>query len=245
MDKARQEAIQQARRDTEIKLEEALKAEDFGFLLPVTFAIDRATRQFIDRAEELLRVHKGMASYVEALNDLALSIGNSFYRRFAKEIRWSNPGKRAAAEAVEKHVAPVLADLVNEYASKFALRISLPAQAEPSDSPYSHRAVAVAVNLTDVQPLDMATVSPSRDHTKRAQQSAADCEARSKARGRWLDQQLSKKNGWSSDSDIASEGGPTYNTIRRYRAGRKTNRDLYVRKLLAKAFGCDVTDVPK
>src|SRR5947207_6662444 len=46
------------------------------------------------------------------------------------------------------------------------------------------------------------------------------------------------------DLDIEEAGGPTYNTIQRYRSGRSSTRDVYVRRLLAKAFNCDITDVP-
>ena len=56
---------------------------------------------------------------------------------------------------------------------------------------------------------------------------------------------LSRRKDWTSDLDIQNNGGPAYNTIGRYRSGRSTTRESYVRSKLAKAFGCDVTEVPK
>ena len=67
---------------------------------------------------------------------------------------------------------------------------------------------------------------------------------RGKSRSGWLDGQCSEKH-WSSDLDIANKGGPSYNTIRRYRSGQESTRDAYVRNLLAKAFGCKLSEVPK
>lgn len=66
---------------------------------------------------------------------------------------------------------------------------------------------------------------------------------RSKARSAWLDQQIALEQ-WSSDTDIADHGGPTYNTIQRYRSGKESTRDVYVRGRLAKVFGVRVA-VPR
>jgi hypothetical protein len=63
----------------------------------------------------------------------------------------------------------------------------------------------------------------------------------SKVRSEWLDE----KKGELSDLDIEKNGGPTYNTIARWRAGKKSNRDAYVRGKLAKALNCDLQEVPK
>jgi hypothetical protein len=65
-----------------------------------------------------------------------------------------------------------------------------------------------------------------------------------KIRSAWLDEQRSQKQ-WSSDLDIARCGGPTYNTIRRFRSGKTSTRDCYVRGRLAKTFGCEITAVPE
>lgn len=63
-------------------------------------------------------------------------------------------------------------------------------------------------------------------------------------RSTWLDRKLSDKE-WTSDLDIGQNGGPTYNTVRRYRRGQTSTRDAYVRGKLAKAFGYLVSEVPE
>ena len=68
---------------------------------------------------------------------------------------------------------------------------------------------------------------------------------RAKVRSLWLDQKLGQHQEWISDPDIAANGGPAYNTIRRYRSGRVSTRDLYVRRKFAKAFECEVASVPE
>jgi hypothetical protein len=67
---------------------------------------------------------------------------------------------------------------------------------------------------------------------------------RAKLRSDWLDQQLAQHKTWTSDTDIAENGGPVYNTIRRFRSGALSTRDLYVRRNLSKAFKCNITEVP-
>jgi hypothetical protein len=67
---------------------------------------------------------------------------------------------------------------------------------------------------------------------------------RGKIRAAWLDKKRSDRE-WTSDLDIVQNGGPTYNPIRRYRSGRKSTRDAYVRGKLAKAFGCEISEVPE
>jgi hypothetical protein len=67
---------------------------------------------------------------------------------------------------------------------------------------------------------------------------------RGKTRSAWLDEQITLKQ-WSSDTDIATNSGPTYNTIQRYRSGEKSTRETYVRGRLAKAFGCLISEVPE
>jgi hypothetical protein len=67
---------------------------------------------------------------------------------------------------------------------------------------------------------------------------------RAKIRSAWVDQKLAEHPGWTSDTDIAGNGGPSYNTIRRYRSGARSTRDMQVCKQLAKAFKCALTEVP-
>ncbi len=67
---------------------------------------------------------------------------------------------------------------------------------------------------------------------------------RTKLRSGWVDQKLSQHKTWTSDTDIAANGGPAYNTIQRFRSGARSTRDLYVRRQLANAFKCDITEVP-
>jgi hypothetical protein len=68
---------------------------------------------------------------------------------------------------------------------------------------------------------------------------------RAKTRSAWLDQRLIRHSSYDSDTDIAAGGGLTYNTVRRYRSGLKSRRDFYVRRGLAKAFKCDIREVPE
>jgi hypothetical protein len=70
-------------------------------------------------------------------------------------------------------------------------------------------------------------------------------EERAKIRSGWLDQKLAQHSEWTSDTDIATNGGPSYNTIRRYRDGALSTRDLYVRRRLSKAFKCLIEEAPE
>jgi hypothetical protein len=67
---------------------------------------------------------------------------------------------------------------------------------------------------------------------------------RATTRSEWLDKKLIEKT-WTADTDIEANGGPTYNTIQRYRSGKQSTRDRYVRIRLSKAFRCDPLDVPE
>jgi hypothetical protein len=71
--------------------------------------------------------------------------------------------------------------------------------------------------------------------------SAAD---RGKVRSSWLDGKMADLV-ITSYVDLAGSGGPSYNTIQRYRSGVSSTRDRYVRRLLAKAFGCTFAEVPE
>jgi len=68
---------------------------------------------------------------------------------------------------------------------------------------------------------------------------------RAKIRSDWLNQRLDRYPEWTSDTDIAANGGPTYNATQRYRSGASSTRDRYVRGLLAKAFRCNIDEVPE
>jgi hypothetical protein len=68
---------------------------------------------------------------------------------------------------------------------------------------------------------------------------------RSQVRSAWLNQKIAEQQEWTSDKNIERADGPTYNTIRRYRGGVKSTRDLSVRRDLAKAFRCKLKDVPE
>jgi hypothetical protein len=68
---------------------------------------------------------------------------------------------------------------------------------------------------------------------------------RSRVRSAWLDKQLSQPLGLRSDLDIANNGGPSYNTIRRYRRGATSTREREVRGLLAEVFKCQISEVPE
>jgi hypothetical protein len=67
---------------------------------------------------------------------------------------------------------------------------------------------------------------------------------RANARSKWLDRNRSAKE-WTADTEISANEGPTYNTIQRYRSGKTSTRDEYVRQRLATAFGCKIQQVPK
>jgi hypothetical protein len=67
---------------------------------------------------------------------------------------------------------------------------------------------------------------------------------RGKKRSAWLDAQRGEKK-WTSDLEIKTHGGPAYNTINRYRSGKKSTRDAYVRQKFAELFGCKLEEVPE
>jgi hypothetical protein len=67
---------------------------------------------------------------------------------------------------------------------------------------------------------------------------------RGRIRSAWLDDKRGTK-GWTSDLEIQQNHGPTYNTIQRYRSGKKSTHDPGVRLKFAAAFGCEIGDVPQ
>lgn len=50
---------------------------------------------------------------------------------------------------------------------------------------------------------------------------------------------------WNSYNNIKEYGGPTYNTVDRFCSGTPSRRDTEVRHQLARAFNCDVSEVPE
>lgn len=67
---------------------------------------------------------------------------------------------------------------------------------------------------------------------------------RARERSAWLDKRLEQLGG-RGDVHIQRLGGPTYKTIQRYRSGQITPRTHSVRTDLAKAFMCDLSEVPE
>ena len=67
---------------------------------------------------------------------------------------------------------------------------------------------------------------------------------RGKTRSAWLEAHCTAKQ-WTSNAEITRNGGPTYNTIKRYQSGKKSTRDRYVRLQFANAFSCEFADVPE
>ncbi len=66
---------------------------------------------------------------------------------------------------------------------------------------------------------------------------------RSQIRSVWIDKKMDEKQ-WTSIKQIAENGGPTANTVNRYRSGAITQQDRSVRGGLAKAFKCPLAEVP-
>jgi hypothetical protein len=67
---------------------------------------------------------------------------------------------------------------------------------------------------------------------------------RGKTRSAWVDAKRAAEK-WTSDLDIQNSGGPTYNTIQRYRSGKKSTHDPAVRLKFAAAFSCELIEVPE
>lgn len=74
--------------------------------------------------------------------------------------------------------------------------------------------------------------------------SAEEQKVRGELRSRWLDDRYAEKD-WTSDLDLEQARGPSYNTIQRYRSGKKSNQERSVRQLIAKALGCKPAEVPE
>jgi hypothetical protein len=98
---------------------------------------------------------------------------------------------------------------------------------------------------TRKKPVSKRTLNPPElKEARAAKQAEKEQAVRAKARSDWLDQTMIEKT-WTADTEIAVNGGPTYNTIQRYRSGKESTRDRSVRLALATAFGCEVSAVPK
>jgi hypothetical protein len=102
---------------------------------------------------------------------------------------------------------------------------------------------------TDQKTLPVAESGPEPNDDEEVSETENDPDpeqaARARTRSAWLNQRLAQHPVWSSDVDIGSHGGPSYNTIRRYRRGIPSTRDLSVRKGIATAFQCEVSEVPE
>jgi hypothetical protein len=94
-----------------------------------------------------------------------------------------------------------------------------------------------------VPSMDLQAASPKSEINEAIEVEPSDAD-RGKIRSSWLDAKCAAK-GCNSDLDIENNGGPTYNTIQRYRSGKKSTRDTYVRGLFAKVFGQDISEVPE
>jgi hypothetical protein len=81
-----------------------------------------------------------------------------------------------------------------------------------------------------------------RAETETAEEKAVR-EERGARRSAWLDRKISEED-WLG-KDLLAESHLAYNTIKRYRAGEKSNRGSYVRGQLAKAFRCELSEVPE
>jgi hypothetical protein len=103
----------------------------------------------------------------------------------------------------------------------------------PNTQPMKNVSAAEAAENESKAPHPEAATLPDDDQAQRAQ-----------TRSEWLNQKL-VDNRWTADTDIAANGGPTYNTIRRYRSGKRSTRDSYVRLALSKAFRSEFSDVPE
>jgi hypothetical protein len=67
---------------------------------------------------------------------------------------------------------------------------------------------------------------------------------RGQFRSRWLDDRYMERE-WTSDMPMEQAGGPRYNTMRRFRSGRKSTRDKSVRLAIAKTLNCSFKEVPE
>jgi hypothetical protein len=67
---------------------------------------------------------------------------------------------------------------------------------------------------------------------------------RARIRSKWLTGKIAD-SGFTSYREINDNGGPTYNTIARYRSGQASTREPSVRKGLATAFRCKFSEVPE
>jgi hypothetical protein len=67
---------------------------------------------------------------------------------------------------------------------------------------------------------------------------------RGRIRSEWLDARL-KGEGDVCISKMAPKGGPSFNTVKKYRAGITTSQTKSVRAGLAKAFKCLFSEVPE
>lgn len=116
-----------------------------------------------------------------------------------------------------------------------------PAAPRVSHPPATAEAGAVPVSQV---PAPMNPHKPAKRKHGKGPKNGKQVRLRGETRSAWLDSRRAEKE-WTSDLEIEAGGGPTYNTIRRYRGGTKSTRDAYVRQKLAATFGCPVAEVPE
>jgi hypothetical protein len=101
---------------------------------------------------------------------------------------------------------------------------------------------AGVVTLPYIQHL-LANSPGARARPLDQERSRADAD-RGEERSAWLDARRGAKK-WTSDLDIEQNNGPTYNTIQRYRSGKKSTHDPAVRLKFSEAFNCNLEEVPE
>jgi hypothetical protein len=168
---------------------------------------------------------------VEAFITKLITIWQWAYERFQANIEITESCKRDwRAWALRERAAAGLGN---------------PDQIGDATQPHTKKEGAIAeLPQTVVKSADEATeISPAGSEPSPSAPDSSDSD-RSKIRSAWLDAKRVAKE-WTSDLDIQNNGGPTYNTIRRYRSGTKSSQDPAVRLKFAKAFGCAFVEVPE
>jgi len=213
-------------------------------------AVDPCTRAFLEmlRREDLAfqitangtHVVNGQTyeSVTGSIDDLCGAAAAHCKRRARDEIgarlasRLDNVGATpSSVDTVSGHAAASVLDLLQDG----ALGQPLPQDNDQSNGAMSDQLTEPSTEQDDGEAVaETASEDPDPDNQERAN-----------VRSVWLNQKLAQHSEWTSDTDIADNDGPVYNTIRRYRSGALSTRDLYVRRRLAKAFGCDIGSVPE
>jgi hypothetical protein len=152
-------------------------------------------------------------------------------RRRCNSNRYELPGFRE--HELSDRVAPALETQIEDWLLESLGALASSQQVDPARPDRG----------TDTPPALAARIGTATPRSERLCRSDDEAE-RAQTRSKWVNQKRIDK-GWNADTEIVAAKGPTYNTIRRYRSGKRSTRDYYVRLGLAKAFGCEVSDVPK